>query len=117
VVCDRYEASFIAYQGYARGLDLERLWSANHAATGGLSPDLTIYLDIDPEAGLKRKLGEAEAIRTGLEDLDFHRLVRAGYLEQMEAAPPNTWTRIDATLPPPQVAEAAWAAYQRMGSR
>jgi dTMP kinase len=117
VVCDRYEASFIAYQGYARGLDLERLWSANHAATGGLSPDLTIYLDIDPEAGLKRKLGEAEAIRTGLEDLDFHRLVRAGYLEQMEAAPPNTWARIDATLSPPQVAEAAWAAYQRKASR
>ena len=114
VVCDRYEASFIAYQGYARGLDLDHLHSANFAATAGLAPDLTIYLDIEPETGLKRKLGEAEAIRTGLEDLDFHRLVRAGYLEQMEFAARHSWARIDATLPPDAVLGQAWAAWEAL---
>jgi dTMP kinase len=113
VVSDRFEASFIAYQGYARGLDLDRLRSANYAATGGLTPDLTIYLDIDPETGLKRKLGESEAIRTGLEDLDFHRLVRAGYLEQMDLAPHGAWARVDASQDKEQVAQTVWAAWER----
>lgn len=117
VVCDRYEASFIAYQGYGRGLDLDHLHSANFAATGGLTADLTIYLDIDPETGLKRKLGEAEAIRTGLEDLDFHRLVRAGYLEQMERATHRSWSRIDATLPPDRVLSRAWTAWEALVSK
>jgi thymidylate kinase len=59
---------------------------------------------------LKRKHGEAEAIRTGLEGLEFHRLVRAGYLEQLEDAAPGTWARVDATLPPGEVAKAVWRA-------
>ena len=110
VVCDRFEASFFAYQGYARGLDIEQLRVANDAACAGIHPGLTIYLDIDPEAGLKRKHGEEEAIRTGLEGLEFHRLVRAGYLEQLEDASSDTWARIDATMPPSDVAAAVWRA-------
>lgn len=110
VVCDRYEASFIAYQGYARGLDLAQLWAANDAATGRLAPNLTIYLDIEPEDGLRRKLGEREAIRTGLEAVAFHRKVRDGYVKQMEAAVAGSWVRIDASLPADAVANAAWEA-------
>src|SRR5689334_14898569 len=110
VVCDRFEASFFAYQGYARGLDMEQLRVANDAACAGIHPALTIYLDIDPEAGLKRKHGEEAAIRTGLEGLDFHRLVRAGYLEQLEDAPLGAWARVDATLPRADVAGAVWDA-------
>jgi dTMP kinase len=110
VVCDRFEASFFAYQGYARGLDVGQLRTANDAACAGTHPGLTIYLDIDPEAGLKRKLGEAEALRTGLEGLEFHRLVRAGYLEQMGDAQPGTWARIDAGASPEDVANAVWEA-------
>jgi dTMP kinase len=113
VVCDRYEASFVAYQGYGRGLHMEAVLAANNAACGGVHPDLTLFLDIEPELGLRRKLGEDEALRTGLETIDFHRLVRAGYLEQMELARPGAWTRIDATLPPDGVANAAWAAAAR----
>ena len=110
VVCDRYEASFIAYQGYARGLEMGPLLAANEAATGGVHPDLTVYLDIDPEVGLKRKLGEDEAIRTGLETLAFHRKVREGYLSQMRLAPAGSWVIVDAALSAGEVAEAAWRA-------
>ena len=113
VVCDRYEASFFAYQGFARGLDMDALRAANAAASGGLHADLTIYLDIDPETGLHRKLGEAEAIRTGTETLDFHRAVREGYLVQMQSAAQASWVRIDAAQPPAAVAEAAWSAAAR----
>ena len=81
-------------------------------ATGGLEPDLVVYLDIDPEAGLRRKLGETEAIRTGLEGIDFHRKVREGYLAQA-AADPARWLVVDATLSREQVVERIWAELDR----
>ena len=110
VLCDRFAASTFAYQGYARGLDLAALRSANAAATGGLEPDLTVFLDIDPAAGLARKHGESEAIRTGLESLDFHRRVREGYLALMAEARPGSWLQLDATQAPAELAEAVLAA-------
>lgn len=110
VICDRFSASTFAYQGYARGLDLIALRAANAAATGGLEPTLTIFLDIEPGAGLRRKLGEDEAIRTGLEALEFHQVVRKGYHALMAAAPAGSWVKIDAALPADDVAEAVLAA-------
>jgi len=110
VLCDRFEASTFAYQGYGRGLDLTSLRTANAIATGGLAPDLTVWLDIDAAAGLARKHGETEAIVTGREDLAFHERVRAGYREQFEAAAPGTWLRIDATLPVEDIAATVVAA-------
>jgi dTMP kinase len=110
VLCDRFVASTYAYQGYARGLDLGALRAANAAATGGLEPNLTIYLDIDPAAGLKRKAGEDEAIRTGLEAVEFHRRVREGYLRLISASAPGTWLRLDASKPAAAVEKAAWEA-------
>lgn len=112
VLCDRFEASTFAYQGHARGLDLAILQAANAAATGGLHPDLSVWLDLDAEAGLARKHGEAEAIRTGLESLDFHRKVRAGYAALMADAPPGTWLRLDATRPPEELAAATFPVVQ-----
>ncbi len=110
VLCDRFEASTFAYQGYGRGLDIASLRTANAIATGGLAPDLVVWLDIDPAAGLARKHGETEAIVTGREDLTFHERVRAGYLAQFEAATPGIWLRIDATLPVEEVAAAVVTA-------
>ncbi|HEY5476261.1 MAG TPA: dTMP kinase [Tepidiformaceae bacterium] len=110
VVCDRFAASTYAYQAYARGLDLGELRAANAAATGGLEPGLTLFLDLEVGAGLTRKLGEDEAIRTGLESVEFHWKVRGGYLAQMAEAPAGSWVRIDATLSRDEVASAAWAA-------
>jgi dTMP kinase len=109
VVCDRFAPSTFAYQVHARGLDAVIVRTANAAATGGLEPDLVVYLDIAPETGLARKHGEAESIRTGLEDLDFHRRVREGYLLQARAEAAR-WKVIDAGLPEDRVAELALEA-------
>lgn len=109
VICDRFAPSTFAYQVHARGLDEEKVRTANSIATGGLEPDLVVYLDIDPEVGLRRKHGETEAIRTGLEGLAFHRKVREGYLAQA-AADPARWLVVDGTLPPGEVVARVWAA-------
>ncbi|HEC35963.1 MAG TPA: dTMP kinase [Anaerolineae bacterium] len=96
VVCDRYADSTLAYQGYGRGLSLELLWEITRLATGGLMPDLTLYLDIQPDRGLQRRLlGGEEWNRLDRETLAFHRRVRAGYLE-MAGLEPERWVVVDA---------------------
>ncbi len=106
VLCDRFEGSTFAYQGFARGLPMASLRMANSIATKGISPDLTVFLDIDPAIGVKRKLGEEEAIRTGLEDLEFHYRVREGYRLQAKADRVK-WKVIDATQPAEDVSRQA----------
>jgi len=101
VLCDRYAESTMAYQGYGHGLDLELLKTITIFATGGLRPDLIIYLDIGAEEGLRRKMegfraGECEWNRMEQKELDFHLRVRDGYL-QMAAAEPERWFIVDAT--------------------
>lgn len=113
VICDRFEASFLAYQGFGRGLDLAALKQANATATGGLSPGLTVWLDLDPAAGLARKRGEAEAIRIGQEALEFHARVRLGYGALMAQASQGSWVKLDASREPAAVAGNALAAVKR----
>lgn len=108
VICDRFSPSTFAYQVHARGLDEAAVRAANAVATAGLEPDLVVYLDLDPEIGLARKRGETEAIRTGLEGLDFHRKVREGYLAQA-AANPDHWLVVDGSLSREAVVAAVWA--------
>jgi len=87
VICARFADSTLAYQGYGAGVGLEDLRALADVATGGLVPDLTVLLDVEPEVGLRRK---AEADRTRFEatfDLAFHRRVRAGFLELATAEP------------------------------
>jgi len=103
VLCDRYAESTLAYQGHGHGLDLQLLRAITAFVTGGLRPDLIIYLDIDPEEALHRKqnafrAGEAEWNRMDQKELDFHRRVRAGYL-QMAGEEPERWFVLDATRP------------------
>jgi len=103
VLCDRYADSTLAYQGYGRGLNLEMLHTITALATGGLKPDLTIYLDIEVEEGLRRKLTAHKASQEGWNRLDrqemaFHRRVREGY-RQMAVREPDRWLVIDATRP------------------
>jgi dTMP kinase len=96
VICDRYADSTLAYQGYGRGLDLPTLRMILDFATEKLKPDVTFYLDIDVEAGLKRKkAGGDEWNRMDDLALDVHRRVRAGYLE-MIAQEPARWVVVDA---------------------
>jgi dTMP kinase len=100
VLCDRYADSTLAYQGYGRGLDLATLGVITAFATGGLRPDLVVYLDIDAEAGLRRKQQHAaddasQWNRMEQETLAYHQRVRAGYSE-MAAAEPGRWLLVDA---------------------
>jgi dTMP kinase len=100
VLCDRFADSTIAYQGYGRGLDLDALRQITEFATGGLAPDLTIYLDIPVEKGLDRKrralaLNEGEWNRLDQEPVAFHRRVRQGYLT-LAADDPDRWVILDA---------------------
>ncbi len=78
VLCDRYIDSTTAYQGYARGLGTEFVEQVNRIATGGLVPDLTLIYDIPPDKGIARKKSSLDRLEQ--EDLEFHRLVREGYL-------------------------------------
>jgi dTMP kinase len=95
VLSDRYYDSTIAYQGYGHQQDLEQVRALIKYATGGLVPDLTILLDVDVEIGLKRKQKADEWNRLDAYTVDFHRRVRAGYLE-MVAQEPVRWRVVDA---------------------
>ena len=80
VLSDRYTDSTLAYQGFGRGLDLDRLRNLNAEATEGLSPDLTLMLDIPAEAGLARtRTRSTDRDRIGDADLAFHRRVNEGF--------------------------------------
>lgn len=82
VLCDRYVDSSLAYQGHARGIGMDQVLALNQLAIGGLFPSLTLYLDLDPEIGLKRiyKDRGREINRLDMESISFHRKVREGYL-------------------------------------
>jgi len=106
VICDRYTDSTIAYQGYGRRIDIETIRKVNSLATGTLKPDLTVLLDISPEAGFARKTGQ-EPDRFEKEDRAFHRWVRAGYLK-LAAEEPRRWLVIDAALPKENIKQMIW---------
>ncbi|MEQ8201936.1 MAG: dTMP kinase [Syntrophomonadaceae bacterium] len=79
VIADRYMDSTIAYQGYGRGLDLQFLLDLNRICTGGLYPNLTLYLDIDPWEAYRRRQDQ-KPDRLEQEGLEFQTRVRSGYL-------------------------------------
>ena len=80
VLSDRFSDSTLAYQGFGRGLDLERLRRLNAEATQGLEPDLTLLLDAPAEVGVARARARSElGDRIGDADLAFHRRVNAGF--------------------------------------
>lgn len=83
VVCERFVDSSLAYQGYGLGLDIEAVKAVNRLATGGLKPDLTIYLDGDPIATLDKTKGDRIEQRT----LDYYARVRNGFLTIAKAEP------------------------------
>ena len=95
VICDRYADSTLAYQGYGLGLDLEALRAITHFATGGLVPDLTVYVDVPVEVGLLRRQ-RGETNRLDQKSVEYHTRVRAGYLA-LARAEPHRWVGIDGT--------------------
>ncbi|MFS8800019.1 dTMP kinase [Synechococcus sp. R60.3] len=108
VVCDRFTDSTLAYQGYGRGLDLEKIRQLNHLATGGLQPHLTLWLDLPPEVGLAR-VGLADRLEQ--EHLEFHRRVYQGF-QALAAAEPQRIVRISAQGSPAEVAARLWSVVE-----
>jgi len=101
VLCDRFTDSTIAYQGFGLGLPIEQLMQLNYTATGGLAPNLTILLDIDPEIGLRRSQRKTVFERRSLE---FHERVRHGYL-WLASREPHRIKVVDASQPLESVVE------------
>jgi dTMP kinase len=99
VVSDRYLDSSLAYQGHARGLGEDEVRRLNEWATGGLRPDLTVLLRIDP-ADAAARAGASDRFED--EGLDLQRRVADAY-EQLAAAAPERWQAIDATRSEDQV--------------
>lgn len=95
VVCDRFMDSSIAYQGAGRELGADAIGDLSMWATGGLRPDLTVLLDVDPELGLARV---TRPDRLEAEPLEWHRRVREAFLE-IARLTPSRYLVLDATRP------------------
>ncbi len=132
VLCDRYADSTYAYQGYGLGRDLDELHAIIKAATGNLMPDLTLYLDLTPEEGLRRKARarqdqgqrslrgntladhasvpvEVEWNRLDARDLAYHQRVQAGFHELIQREP-QRWHVLDACQPVEVIAQMVLTA-------
>ena len=105
VVCDRYIDSSVAYQGAGRGLGTDAVRGINDWATEGLAPDLTVLLDVDPEAGRSRRTAQdAAEDRLESEPDEFHGSIRTAFLALADAAP-ERYLVLDARLPAAVLAE------------
>ena len=113
VICDRYIDSSVAYQGVARGLGLDRVLELNLAAVGGLMPERTFLLLLDPREVAGRLRGEHDRLER--DGGDFHARADAGYRELAERFPERI-VALDAALPPNELAERIHGAL-RDGSR
>ncbi len=120
VLSERFVDASIAYQAYGRGLPVDVVRRVNDVATGGLVPDLTVLIDVDPAVGLARARNEGgkEGIpgrgdRLEQEDLDFHRRVRAGFL-QLAREQPWRFIVIDGSRPADDVHAALVGAVRRL---
>ena len=114
VLCDRYADSTLAYQGFGRLIDLDRLRMLNDWATDSTTPDLTLVFDLDEEAGLTRARDRNAAAtndegRFEAEDLRFHRRVREGFLA-LAVAEPERFAVIDGSGTADEVFDRTLAA-------
>ena len=112
VLCDRYVDSTVAYQGYGRQLDLETIDRLNAIATRGLMPDLTLWLDVPVQEGLRRAHDRALTSAGSLDRLeqtalDFHERLHEGF-RQLAQQYPGRICRLDACRPPDVLFAAAW---------
>lgn len=96
VITDRFTDSTVAYQGYGRGITLEIIDSFEIIVIKGLKPDITFLLDLEAEKGLKRNKGINKTDRLELEDMEFHKRVRDGYI-RIAAREPERIKLIDAS--------------------
>jgi dTMP kinase len=107
VICDRYVDSSVVYQGVARGLGLERVFDLNLAAVGGLMPDHTFLLQIDPADVPERLVGEHDRLER--EGDAFRALADAGYRDLAARFPDRIFV-IDGTRPEDEIADRVYGA-------
>lgn len=112
IIADRYLDSTVAYQGYGRGLDLGFLEALNRLCTGGLKPDLTLLLDLDPQEALLRR-SEETPDRLEQEGLAFQIRIREGYLE-LWGIEPERIKRLDATHSPTLLLQEALLLVEKL---
>lgn len=112
VICDRYTDSTIAYQSYGRALELSVVESINNLATQGLTPGLTVMLDLPVEEGLARKK-DSRLDRFERENLAFHIRVREGYL-RMATDEPQRWLVIDASQSKVKIKQIIWQRVRQL---
>jgi len=120
VLCDRYSDSTFAYQGFGRGLSLDLVREADIAARGGISPDLTVLVDLPAEEGLARARGRNRAAKGAAsretrfddEEIAFHRRVREGFLA-LASEEKERFLVLDGTLPPGKLADLLLAGMSR----
>ncbi|KKK36689.1 thymidylate kinase [Mesobacillus campisalis] len=108
ILCDRFIDSSLAYQGYARGLGVDEVFTINQFAIEEMMPQLTFYFDLEPGIGLERisRHNGREVNRLDLEKIEFHQKVREGYLLLAERFPERIM-KIDASRPIDEVFEKA----------
>ena len=98
VICDRFVDSSAVYQGLGRELGVDKVYGINEYALAGISPDLTIFIDLEAEEGLKRKKDQSELDRMEMESLAFHQRVVEGY-RQLAKLDPERIFKVDGSLP------------------
>ncbi|MFQ6111687.1 MAG: dTMP kinase [Nitrospinota bacterium] len=107
VLCDRFTDSTLAYQGFGRGLERERIALLNELASGGCRPSLTVLLDVEPTLGLERvgRLGSRDRLES--EALEFHWRVFRGFRE-LAAEEPERIKVVDGSASVEEVQRRVW---------
>ena len=104
VICDRYVDSSLAYQAYARGLGVEFIGGINAFALKNYLPDVTVFIDLTPEAAFKRKHGADENDRMEQAGMAFHKRVYEGY-KKLAAENPDRFVCVDGNKTPQEIFE------------
>jgi len=97
VLADRFLDSSVAYQGYGRGLSIQMVTTLNEFSTGGVTPHLTLFIDVPVDVAVKRMRREMKHDKIEMESLDFFKRVRQGYLELAKRDPKRILV-IDGTM-------------------
>lgn len=111
IIADRFELSTIAYQGGGRGLDMDMIHHLSEFCLDGFKPDLTLYLDINPEQGMQRARLRGNFDRIEQQDIEFFHRVHEVYINHTKSA--EHIVNIDASLPLPDVSHAIAEAVNR----